>query len=137
MRCYSELVKLPTFRERFEYLRFKRPAVPGNPTKFRYLNQRFYQSQAWKSVCQEIVVRDCGCDLGIKDRPIFGRPRVHHIEPLTLLDFEVGSPSLFDPENLVATSFETHNAIHMGNAGALFTDYTERKPNDTCPWKEV
>lgn len=136
MKCYSELMKLPTFRERFEYLKFTRPAIPGNPTKFRYLNQRFYHSQAWQDVCREVVIRDLGCDLGVKDRPIFGRPRVHHIRPLLLQDFEVGSSLLLDPENLITTSFDTHNAIHMGNVGSLFTDYVERRPNDTCPWKE-
>lgn len=137
MKCYSELVKLPTFRERLEYLRFTKAAAPGNPTKFRYLNQRFYHSQAWQDVCAKVAVRDGGCDLGINDRPIFGRPRIHHIVPLLLHDFEVGSSFLFDPENLITTSFDTHNAIHYGNAGALISDYVERRPNDTCPWREA
>lgn len=136
MKCYSELILLPTFKERFEYLRFKRPTQFGI-TKFRYLNQRFYQSKEWKDVCDRVVARDYGCDLGIRDRPIFGRPRVHHITPLRLEDFERTSPNLTSLENLIAVSFDTHNAIHFGNDGALITDYEPRRPNDTCPWKEV
>lgn len=136
MKCYSELILLPTFKERFEYLRFERPTQLGI-TKFRYLNQRFYQSKEWKDACAKVIARDYGCDLGIGDRPIFGRPRVHHITPLRLEDFERSSPNLTNLENLIAVSFDTHNAIHFGSDGALITDYEPRRPNDTCPWKEV
>lgn len=135
MKCYSELVLLPTFKERFEYLRFKRPTRFG-VTKFRYLNQRFYQSREWRNACEKAISRDYGYDLGIVDRPIYGRPRVHHIVPLTLAEFENVSPNLISLENLITVSFDTHNAIHSGNGGALVTDYEPRKPNDTCPWKE-
>lgn len=136
MRCYSELILLPTFKERFEYLCFKRPTQFG-VTKFRYLNQQFYQSREWKDICEKAIARDYGCDLGVRTRPIFGRPRVHHIVPLTLADFENTSPNLTSLENLICVSFDTHNAIHFGNDGALITDYEPRRPNDTCPWKEV
>lgn len=137
MKCYSELILLPTFKERFEYLKFKGPTAIGTPTKFRYLNQRFYSSEEWRDACEKAIARDYGCDLGIRDRPIFGRPRVHHITPLTLEDFENASHNLTNLENLICTSFDTHNAIHYGNSGALLTDYEPRRPNDTCPWKEV
>lgn len=137
MRCYSELVMLPTFKERFLYLRFSRPSAIGTPTKFRYLNQRFYHSEEWRKVCDAVISRDYGCDLGISYRPIYGRPRVHHIVPLTLADFESASPNLTSLENLITVSVDTHNAIHFGNCGALLMDYEPRRPNDTCPWKEV
>lgn len=136
-KCYSKLVLLETFEERFEYLRFSRPSMIGTPTKFRYLNQRFYQSKEWKDACREAIARDYGCDLAIPNRSIFGRPIVHHIIPLTLEDFERGSERLLGLENLVTASFNTHNAIHFGNNGALITDYEPRRPNDTCPWKEA
>lgn len=136
MKCYSELVRLPTFKERFEYLRFKRPAYLGI-TKFRYLNQRFYSSEEWKRACQRVIARDYGCDLGISGRSIFGRPIVHHILPIEMEDLEKGSEKLIGMENLITVSFDTHNAIHFGNDGALITDYEPRRPNDTCPWKEV
>lgn len=136
MKCYSELILLPTFNERFEYLHFKRPTQFGI-TKFRYLNQRFYKSKEWRDVCEKAIARDYGCDLGIVDRPIFGRPRVHHIVPLTLADFEEESINLTSLENLICTSFDTHNAIHYSNSGTLLTDYEPRRPNDTSPWKEV
>lgn len=137
MKHYSELILLPTFKERFEYLRFDHPTSVGTPTKFRYLNQRFYHSEEWRDACEKAIARDYGCDLGIRERPILGRPRVHHITPITLADFENSSPNLTSLENLICTSFDTHNAIHFGNRGALLTDYEPRKPNDTCPWKEV
>lgn len=137
MKCYEELILLSTFNERLAYLRFSRPTMIGNPTKFRYLNQRFYQSKEWKDVCRGIVARDYGYDLGVFGRPIFGRPLIHHIVPITLEDFEKGSAALMSASNLITVSFDTHNAIHFGNAGALITDYEPRRPNDTCPWKEV
>ena len=137
MKRYSELILLPTFQERFEYLRFRRPTSIGTPTKFRYLNQRFYQSKEWRDACEKAISRDYGCDLGAPDRPIHDRPCVHHITPLTLEDFEMASPNLTSLENLITVSFDTHNAIHFGYDGAMITDYEPRRPNDTCPWKEV
>lgn len=137
MKRYSELMRLPTYRERYEYLRFNIPTDVGNPTKFRYLNQRFYHSEEWFRVCREVIVRDGGCDLGLLDRVIYGRPRIHHINPLTLRDFETSSPLLLDLENLITTSFETHKAIHYGNRESLFFEDEIRRPNDTCPWKEA
>lgn len=137
MKRYSELVRLPTFRERYEYLRFRPPLFVGQPTKFRWLNQRFYQSSEWRKVCQDIAIRDGGCDLGIRDRPIFGRPRIHHINALTLIDFEDKTDLLLDPENLICVSHDTHNAIHFGNDALLWLEEQERRPNDTCPWREV
>lgn len=137
MKQYSELIKLSTFKERYLYLRFRQPLFVGQPTKFRWLNQRFYQSNEWRQLCRDIVIRDGGCDLGISDRPIFGRPRIHHINPLTLIDFEDHTDALMDPENLICVSHSTHNAIHFGNDALVWFDDQERRPNDTCPWKEA
>lgn len=137
MRRYSELVELPTFRERYLYLRFRQPLFVGQPTKFRWLNQKFYQSSEWRRVCQDVVIRDDGCDLGIQDRPIFGRPRIHHINPIALADLEDRTELLLDPENLICVSHSTHNAIHFGNDSLVWLEENERRPNDTCPWKEA
>lgn len=137
MKRYSELAALPTFRERYFYLRFKHHWAVGQPTKFRWLNQRFYQSSEWKKVCCDIIVRDNGCDLGVPGRIIAGRPRVHHINPLSLSDFEGRTEALIDPENLICVSHDTHNAIHFGNDALVWFDGYDRRPNDTCPWKET
>lgn len=134
---YSELVLLPTFKERYEYLRFRRPYPIGNPSKFRWMNQRFYQSKEWRDVCRYIIIRDNGCDLGIPGRSIFGRPCVHHMNPLQMVDFEQNTNLLLDPENLICVSHSTHNAIHFGNDSLIWFEENERRPNDTCPWKEA
>lgn len=137
MMQYSELVLLPTFKERYEHLRFHKAFPIGNPSKFRWLNQKFYQSKEWHDVCRHIILRDNGCDLGVASRPIFGRPCVHHINPLQMIDFEENARLLLDPENLICVSHSTHNAIHFGNDSLVWFEENERKPNDTCPWKEV
>lgn len=134
---YSELILLSTFKERYEYLRFRKPFPIGNPSKFRWLNQRFYQSKEWHDACRYIVLRDNGCDLGIPSRPIFWRPRIHHINPLRMVDLEQNTKLLLDPENLICVSQSTHNAIHFGNDSLVWFEENERRPNDTCPWKEA
>lgn len=137
MKCYDELIELSTFRERYEYLRFRSPLFFGQPTKFRYLNQRFYHSLEWADVCRKIMLRDNGNDLAIDGRPIFSRPIIHHINPITLADLEGKTSALFDPQNLISTSLPTHNAIHFCNDRLCFFEENIRRPNDTCPWKEA
>lgn len=135
IKSYHELIKLPTFEERLDYL--KLDGLVGVTTFGfdRYLNQRLYHSKEWKAVCREVILRDNGCDLGILDRPIFDRVYVHHINPLTETNIrECDDRALFDLDFLISTSFHTHNAIHYGKTrpSSLFI---ERTPNDTCPWK--
>lgn len=135
IKTYSELITLPTFEERFEYL--KLDGIVGAETFGfdRYLNQIFYKTPEWLSTRDEIIVRDNGCDLGIQGREIFGRILIHHINPITIEDIENRSWKLFDPENLICTVKNTHDAIHFSDDGLLVKDPIERKRNDTCPWR--
>ena len=134
-KSYSGLILLPTFKERFEYLNLS--GKPGNETFGfdRYLNQRFYVSREWQQFRAKVISRDEGCDLGMPDRPIQGKVIIHHINPLTLEDFEEQSDALFDMDNVICVSHNTHNAIHYGDFSLIPKDPIERKPNDTCPWR--
>lgn len=134
VRTYSELILLPTFEERFEYLKLTPNEVSSSIRKFRYLNQRFYQSNEWRSVSNFVRVRDDGKDLGIKDRDISGRIYVHHLNPITLSDLEQGSPNLLDPENLISCSFYTHEAITYSDETLLPKIFEDRRPGDTKLW---
>ncbi len=137
MMRYSELKCLNTYEERFNYLLLK-----GNVGKEtfgfdRYLNQEFYKSAEWKRVRDFVIVRDNGCDLGVQGHEITGRIYIHHINPLTPDDIKISSEKLFDSENLICVSYETHNAIHYGNGSFLEKyKFAERTKNDTCPWKK-
>ena len=133
MKTYEELSKLSTFKERFEYL--KMPGTVGIETFGfdRYLNQALYKSPEWKRVRREVLIRDNGCDLGCDDREIGGRIIVHHMNPLTEKDILNRNPAVFDPNNLVCVSIDTHNAIHYN--GQVEEDIcSERKANDTKLW---
>lgn len=132
---YSELIRLPSFIERYRYLRIA--GVVGTETFGcdRWLNQLFYKDATWLSTRNYVIVRDSGCDLGILDRSIEGNIFVHHINPITKHDIINRSPQLFDPDNLICCSFETHNAIHYGDETLLMCDPVVRSPNDTCPWR--
>ena len=134
-RCYSELRQLPTFQERYDYL--KLAGEVGNPTfgYNRYFNQRFYHSSEWRNVRNEVILRDNGCDLGVNDYEIHGRIYIHHINPVTLQDIETLSDNLLDPDNLICVTFDTHNAIHYGDERTLPKVPLERTPGDTCPWR--
>jgi hypothetical protein len=135
IRSYSELMRIPSFKERFEYLKIS--AKVGDPTfgSRRFLNQEFYRSQKWKSIRNQIIVRDDGCDIAHEDYPINGRIYIHHLNPITLEDIETMSHCIFDPENLICVSFDTHNAIHYGDENLLRQPPPIRLANDTCPWK--
>ena len=135
MRSYSELSKLKTFEERFRYLQLNGAVGQETFGLDRYLNQRFYRSQKWKSVRDAVIIRDNGCDLGIKDRMIFGRVLIHHMNPISIDDIRQQSELLLNPEYLVCVSHDTHNAIHYGDENLLITLPIERTRNDTCPWK--
>ena len=66
IRTYSELITLPTFEERFEYLKLGGRVGADTFGFDRIFNQRFYQSKEWKSVRDFVIVRDHGCDLGVE-----------------------------------------------------------------------
>ena len=136
MRTYSELIKLPTFEERFQYLELK--GIVGEETfgYDRWLNQRFYRSLEWKHIRDQVILRDNGCDLGIEDRQIFGRVLIHHMNPIKQKDITGFSDILINPEYLICVSHETHNAIHYGDESLIVpSEPLERTPFDQCPWK--
>lgn len=135
MKCYSELILLPTIEERYQYLR--RCQKPGDRTfgGDRYINQRFYKSMEWRNFRHSIVVRDGGCDLAMEGYPVGNKGFIHHINPITIDQLSQGNDCLLDPENVILCSFYTHNAIHYGVDRLLHKDLIERKPGDTCPWR--
>ena len=135
IKTYSELITLPTFIERFRYLKLS--GVIGEETFGfdRYLNQTLYASAEWKRFRRDMIVRDNGCDLGCEGYEIYGNVLVHHINPITVEDVINRNPCIFDPNNVICTSLNTHNAIHYGDETLLITEPVVRKPNDTCPWK--
>lgn len=134
-KCYSELMSLPTFIERYRYLKLN--GIVGEDTFGfkRWLNQVLYTSSDWKSFRREIVRRDSGCDLAVRGFEVYGPAIIHHIVPITYEDVLNRSKCLFDPENVILTQLGTHNAIHYGDESLLNIALIERTPNDTCPWK--
>lgn len=136
IKTYSELSLIPAFEERFSYLQLG--GLIGEETFGfdRYLNQVFYRSQRWKSVRDFVILRDNGCDLGVDGYEIHGRILIHHMNPITIEDIERESEFLLDPEFLIATSHNTHNAIHYGDESLLIGQPIIRTPNDTCPWRQ-
>jgi hypothetical protein len=137
IRTYSELITLPTFEERYQYLRLSGRVGADTFGFDRYLNQRLYQRNSkWKDVRERVIIRDNGCDLGIEDRVIFDKVIVHHMNPVTIEDILQEKEWIFDPEFLICTCHRTHNAIHYGDENLLVKAPIERKPNDTCPWKQ-
>lgn len=135
IRTYSELIRLPTFEERFRYL--KLDGLVGKDTFGfdRYLNQEFYRSKEWKEVRDFVIVRDNGCDLGVDGYEIVGRIYIHHMNPITVNDIVHSSDFLLNPDYLICVSHNTHNAVHYGDENLLVTAPVERRKNDTCPWK--
>ena len=135
IRCYSELSALQTFEERFRYLQLK--GVVGQDTFGfdRVLNQRFYRSQRWRSVRDQVIIRDNGCDLGVDGYALYGKILIHHMNPISPEDIERQSDNLLNPEYLICVSHATHNAIHYGDETLLMPVPVERSRNDTCPWK--
>lgn len=134
-KSYRNLILLPTFKERFEYLKLAGTVGESTFGFDRYLNQRFYQSREWRQFRSKVIARDEGNDMGIKDYPISGTVIIHHINPLSVKDFEEQSDLLFDMNNVICVSHNTHEAIHYGDESLLPKDPIERKPNDTIPWR--
>lgn len=136
LRTYSELSRLQTFRERFEYLRLD--GVVGVETFGfdRYLNQVFYNSDEWKAVRKTVIIRDNGCDLGMDGYDIHGKIIVHHMNPFSIDDVLHRKEELLDPEFLISTVLNTHNAIHYGDESLLPSAPIVRTRNDTCPWRK-
>lgn len=136
IRTYSELIKLSTFEERYNYLRLGGRVGEETFGFDRYLNQIFYKSDEWLSMRDEIIIRDHGCDLGIEGREIFGRILIHHMNPISIRDIIDRTDYLLNPEYLITTVKNTHDAIHYGNEESLILVPRERTRNDTCPWRK-
>jgi len=137
MKTYSELILLPGFRERYEYLKLDGAVSVQTFGHERYLNQVFYHTDEWAIAKRKVVIRDNGNDLGDPDRPIVGKIFVHHINPISIEDVRRRSSKLFDPDNLISCSFNTHQAIHYGDWSLLMPSAPlERKPNDQSPWRK-
>lgn len=135
-RSYSELIRLDTFEDRYQYLCLHGEVGLDVFGFDRIFNQKFYRSAEWRRLRDQIIVRDNGCDLGIESHTIYGqRIIIHHINPITLSDIEEHSSILFDPENLITTTHPTHNAIHYGDISLLVCDPIRRAKYDTCPWR--
>ena len=134
MRTYTELIQIPTFEERYKYLRLGGGVGKETFGFERYLNQRFYHSTEWRRVRQEIIARDMGCDLAVPGREIAGRILIHHLNPVKAKDIADGSDLILNPEYLVCVSKLTHDAIHFSDDSILYHDPIVRTPNDTCLW---
>ena len=134
-RCYSEFIQIPSFKERYEYLRLN--GIVGQETfgYDRYLNQAFYRSSEWKRVRNQIIVRDCGCDLGVEGFEINDKILIHHMNPITIDDIVHRPEYCLNPEFLISVSIMTHEAIHYGDESLLVIEPIQRLPNDTIPWR--
>lgn len=134
IKSYRELSRLKTFKERFDYLKLSGVVGASTFGYDRYLNQKLYTSQRWQHTRDQVIIRDGGCDLGIEGYELNDRIIVHHINPITAEDIENDESIIFDLNNLISTSHNTHNAIHFSDESLIPKGPIERKRNDTCPW---
>lgn len=136
IRTYSELIRIPDFLGRYNYLKLKGYVGKETFGYRRYINQLLYKCDEWKEIRDDIIMRDNGCDLGVPTYDIYKHVIIHHINPITAEDILEHNPVVFDPENLICTCLKTHNAIHYGKPESVFfLDMAIRRPNDTCPWR--
>lgn len=136
IKTYSELIKLKTFEERYEYLKIGGKVGEETFGFDRYINQLLYKKPEWIAARNEVIVRDMGCDLGMDGYDIVGKVLVHHMNPITVEDIIYRLDYVLDPEYLICTSLMTHNAIHYGSDELLPKAPIERLKNDMCPWKK-
>lgn len=137
IRTYEELSKYKTFKDRFDYLALD-GRVASNTFGFdRYLNQVFYKSDKWRKIRDIVILRDNGCDLGVAGYDIYGKVIIHHMNPLNQDDIVKQTDYLLNPNYLICTSHNSHNAIHYGSFEMIDKEPIERVPNDTCPWKTI
>lgn len=134
IRTYTELSRLETFEDRFDYLSLKGMVGQDTFGFDRYLNQGFYKSREWKNIRSHVIVRDKGCDLGVDGYEIRAHLLVHHMNPVMRDDILHGEEWIIDPEFLITTSHQTHNAIHYGDKRLLPRGPIVRQPGDTRLW---
>lgn len=136
IRCYKELSRLKTFKERYEYLKLSGRVGESTFGYDRYLNQILYNSPRWKKVRDIVIIRDNGCDLGVEGYEINDKIIIHHMNPITVEDIEEENDDIFNPEFLISSSDRTHKAIHYSDESLLPQLPIERTPGDTCPWRK-
>jgi len=134
IRRYSELVTIESFEERYDYLKIGGSVGEQTFGFDRWINQDFYRSREWKRIRNEVIARDLGCDLGVAGHEIHDRVIIHHMNPMQLSDIVHGNDDILNPEFLITTCHDTHNAIHYGNASLLPKPFVERRPGDTKLW---
>jgi hypothetical protein len=134
IRKYSDLVRFPTFQERYDYLKLEGRVGTLTFGFERYLNQKFYNSLEWRQTRNQVIVRDNGCDLGILGFEVFKMIVIHHMNPVSVDDFRNGRFDILNPDYLISTSAQTHRAIHFGDSSQIPKKPVPRKPNDTTPW---
>ena len=136
IKSYDALILLDTIEDRYNYLKIG-GCVGRETFGFdRYLNQGFYQSMEWKSVRNEVISRDNGCDLGLEGYEINGRILIHHMNPILPDQIKFFDSDILNPDFLISCSHKTHNAIHYGDKNLLPRRIVERRPNDTIPWRQ-
>ena len=135
IRTYNELMLLPTFEERFEYLKLSGRVGEETFGFDRWINQKFYRSTEWKHIRDQVIIRDNGCDLGIEGREIYGKILIHHMNPISKKDILERTDLLLNPMYLISVTKQTHDAIHYSDDSILMKDPIVRSRNDTCPWR--
>lgn len=135
IRTYNELMLLPTFEERFEYLKLSGRVGEETFGFDRWLNQKFYRSAEWKHLRDQVIIRDNGCDLGVEGREIYGKILIHHMNPISKKDILERTDLLLNPMYLISVTKQTHDAIHYSDDSILMKDPIVRSKNDTCPWR--
>ena len=135
IRTYNELMLLPTFEERFKYLKLSGRVGEETFGFDRWINQKFYRSAEWKHLRDQVIIRDNGCDLGVEGREIYGKILIHHMNPITKKDILDRTDLLLNPMYLISVTKQTHDAIHYSDESILINDPIVRSRNDTCPWR--
>ena len=136
IKTYEELITIPSFEDRFLYLKLNGRVGSATFGSHRYLNQLLYRMSDWRSIRNQVIIRDAGCDLAHPDYELTNQSAfIHHINPITIDDILERRKCVFDMNNLITCSFRTHQAIHYSNEDMLPSLPIERQPNDTCPWK--
>lgn len=135
IRTYNELMLLPTFEERFEYLKLSGRVGEETFGFDRWFNQKFYRSAEWKHLRDKVIIRDNGCDLGVEGREIYGKILIHHMNPISKKDILERTDLLLNPMYLISVTKQTHDAIHYSDDSILMKDPIVRRRNDTCPWR--
>ena len=136
IRTYSELISIPSYEDRFNYLKLHGKVGEDTFGFDRYINQRFYRSKEWHDIRKIVISRDLGCDMAMKGFEIYGQILIHHMNPILVLDILNSTDYLLNPEYLICNTKDTHNAIHYGNVSFLKGIIKKRLPNDTCPWRK-